>query len=156
MSTIIQGDELRTLLLGRTASKSITLAGAATHQVFTVTVGDVLITALWGKCTTTMAGTNTVQLQMDPTTGDTTTWTQADDLGSTNTEAGTLLMFQIDVDDTVNTPHVVKGAGNVLAGVAAPIGDVECVVTGAGADGVIAWYCTWIPLSDGAVLTAAA
>lgn len=158
MSTIIQGSQTRNLVLGNgpVAGKTVTLSGAATHQVFTVTGGEVLITALWGKCTTEMAGANTVQLQFDPSTGDTVAFTQADDLGTTNTAAGTLLMFQIDVDDTVNTPHVVKGSGQVIANLAVPIGDVECVVTGAAADGVVVWYATWVPLTAGAVLAAAA
>jgi hypothetical protein len=157
MSTIIQGDELRNLVLGRSpVSKEITLSGAATHQVFTVAGGEVLVTALWGVCTTTMAGANSVQLQSDPTAGDTVAWTQADDLGGTDTVAGTVLMFQFDLDDTVNTPHVVKGAGNALTSVVVTTGEVECVIGEGTADGAITWYATYVPLTDGATLVAAA
>jgi hypothetical protein len=37
-----------------------------------------------------------------------------------------------------------------------PIGEVESVVTEVTADGAIQWYCTYIPLDDGAVLAASA
>ncbi|HEX6970288.1 MAG TPA: hypothetical protein VF174_15945 [Micromonosporaceae bacterium] len=159
MANFIEGIELRKLLLGNgPVEKSTgTLTHNGTAQLFTVAGGEVLITALWGKCTTTMAGANTVQLQIDPTTGDTVAICQATDLGSTDTAAGTILMFQFDVDDTVNTPDIVKGAGNAYTNLVVPTGEVECVATGSGTvDGVISWYCTWVPLTDGATLVASA
>lgn len=146
---------VREVVLGtRVEGKLQTLAGAATHLVFTVTGGNVEITALWGKCTTTMAGANTVNIQTNPTAGDTVVVATATDLGTTDTAAGTIVAFQYDQDGTVNTPLLVKGCGSPLKFVA-PIGDVESVVTGAGADGAIQWYCTYVALDDGAVLTAA-
>lgn len=159
MSTLIAGTQTRNLVLGNgpVTGKLVTLAGAATHQVFTVTGGELLFTALWGKCTTEMAAANTVQLQFDPSgTGDTVAFTQAVDLGTTNTAAGTLIMVHYDMDGATDTPLLVKGAGKVIRDMAVPAGDVECVITGAGADGAITWYATWVPLTTGAYLTAAA
>ena len=133
-------------------SKAITLAGAAVHQIFTVAGGDVLITALWLKCTTEMAGANTLNLQVDPTTGDTVVVVAATDLGTTNTAAGTLVGV---VDESTTTPDYRKG-GRILTGLPVPIGEVEIDCVGAGADGAVTVYATWIPLTDGATLVAAA
>ena len=133
-------------------SKAITLSGAAVHQIFTVAGGDVLITALWLKCTTAMAGANTLNLQVDPTTGDTVVVVAATDLGTTDTAAGTLIGV---VDESTTTPDYRKG-GRILTGLPVPIGEVEIDCTGAGADGAVTVYATWIPLTDGATLAASA
>lgn len=133
-------------------SKSITLSGAAVHQIFTVAGGDVLITALWMKCTTTMAGANTLNLQVDPTTGDTVVVVAATDLGTTDTAAGTLIGV---VDESTTTPDWRKG-GRILTGLPVPIGEVEIDCVGAGADGAVTVYATWVPLTTGATLAASA
>lgn len=156
MTNIMAASARRDLVLGRrVAAKLQTIAGAATHQLFTVTGGNVLITAMWGVTTTAMAGANTVNVQTDPTTGDTVVVATATDLGTTDTAAGTLICGEYDQDGIVNTPSLVKGSGQPLT-FAAPIGEIESVVTNALADGAIQWYCTWIALDDGANLTASA
>lgn len=155
MSVLLNHEALRKVTLGlRVVGKLQTISGAATHQVFTVTGGNVLIT-MWGICTVEMAGANTVNVQTDPTTGDTVVIATATDLGTTNTAAGTLLGGQFDQDGTTNTPSLVKGCGEPLRFMA-PIGEVESVITGAGADGAIQWYACYLPLDDGAKLTASA
>lgn len=159
MATMIQGPELRSLVLGNPpVSKATgTLTHNGTVQLFTVAGGDVLITALWMKCTTAMAGANTVNLQVDPTTGDTVVVVTATDLGTTDTAAGTLIGVQFDQDGTTNTPSWAKGSGVVLSGLPVPIGEVELLATGSGTvDGALTVYCTWLPLTDGATLVAAA
>lgn len=154
MSVIIQGTQLREVNLGRyTQGKTSTLSGAAVHQLFTVAGGEVLITALWGKCTTAMAGANTLNLQTDPTTGDTVVIVTATDLGTTDTAAGTTIGF---VDDDTDATIDFKKGGFALRDLVVTTGEVECDVTGAGADGVVEWYCTWVPLTPGATLTASA
>lgn len=156
MTNIMSADAYRVSVLGkRVAGKLQTISGAATHQVFTVTGGNVLITAMWGLTTTAMAGANTVNVQTDPTTGDTVVIATATDLGTTDTAAGTTICANFDQDGTTNTPNLVKGAGEPLRFVA-PIGEVESVATEVTADGAIQWYCTWVPLDDAAVLTASA
>ena len=155
MSTIVDGTSLRQVNLGsRVTGQLQTISGAATHQVFTVAGGEVLVTAMWGMCTTAMAGANTVNVQTDPTTGDTVVIATATDLGTTDTAAGTVIAGQFDQDGTTNTPSLVKGCGEPLRFVATT-GEIESVVTGAGADGAIQWYCTWVPLTSGAAVTAA-
>jgi hypothetical protein len=154
VATLIQGDELRALLLGRgVVSKAIPTLSSATFQLFTITGGEVMITALWAKVTTAITGdtTGTLNLQFDPTTGDTTILVTATDLGTSNTAAGTTLGFLAQGDGTVD---YLRG-GQALRDWVVSIGDVE-TIAGVAADGGVTFYCTWIPLTDGAVLTAAA
>jgi len=157
MSVILQGDQLREIALGRgPVSKLTTLSGAAVHQLYTVAGGRVLITALWGVTTTAMAGANTVNLQTDPTTGDTVVIVTATDLGTTDTAAGTTIGTVGVTTDTAANTIIYKKGGFPLMNLIVTTGEVEADVTGAGADGAITWYCTWIPLTSGATLVAAA
>lgn len=154
MSTLIQGGELRALNLGRgPVSKATgTLTHGTTLELFTVTGGEVLITALWAVCTTTMAGANTLALQTNPTTGDTVTVVAATDLGTTDTAAGTTIGV---VDESTTTPDFRKG-GRALSGLVVTTGAIELVETGSGTiDGACTFYCTWVPLTSGANLVAA-
>ena len=153
MSNVMDPSAKRAATFGeREAAKLQTIAGAATHQLFTVTGGNVLITAMWGTTTVAMAGANTVNLQSDPTTGDTVVLVTATDLGTADTAAGTLIGV---TPQNAGAISLLKG-GCALTNWPVPIGEVESVVTGAGADGAIQWYCTWIPLDDAAVLAASA
>jgi hypothetical protein len=156
MTTMIAGSQVRDITLGRyVTGKLQTIAGANTYQVFTVTGGEVLITAMWGVTTVEMAGANTVNVQTDPTTGDTVVIATATDLGTTDTAAGTVIAGQFDQDGTTNTPSLVKGAGEPLRFIATT-GEVESVTTQGTADGAIQWYCTYVPLTVGASVAASA
>lgn len=153
MSTLINNTELREIALGRyVQGKTSTLSGAAVHQIFTITGGEVLFTAIWGKVTTTLAGANTVNLQLDPTTGDTDVWVAATDLGTTDTLAGDTIGV---VDNNTATPDFSPNR-QPLMNYIGTTGEVEADVTGAGADGVIEWYCTYVPLTAGASVAASA
>lgn len=160
MTTMIQGTELRAIALGRgPVSKAVTYT-AATHQVFTVAGGRVLITALWGVCTTSMTGANTVNLQTDPTDGDTVVVVTATDLGTTDTAAGTTIGVNTFIDDPattgVNEALIFAKGGRALRDLVVTTGEVESVGTEGTINGAITWYCTWVPLDDGATLVAAA
>lgn len=152
MTTIIQGDQLREIALGRGVVSSASGAFAAdTRTIFTVAGGEVLITALWAKCTTAITVANTVKLQANPTTGDTSDLITATDIGTTDTAVGTV--FGLDQGTTAVSKLIKNGRTNLNAVVST--GDVEQVITGSSPDGDVTWYCTWIPLSDGATLVAA-
>lgn len=154
MTVIINGSNLRSIGLGtRVVGKLQTLSGAATHQLFTVAGGEVLITALWGVCTTAMAGANTVNLQTDPTTGDTVVIASAADLGTTDTAAGTTI--GVSANAVAPATLLLKG-GLAIRDLPVTTGEIESVVTGAGADGAIQWYATYVPLTTGASLVASA
>lgn len=155
MSVLHQPDAFRNAILGGPpASKATgTLTHGTTKALFTVTGGEVLITALWAVCTVAMAGANTLALQTNPTTGDTVTVVAATDLGTTDTAAGSTIGV---VDESTTTPDFRKG-GRVLTGLVVSTGDVELVEAGSGTiDGALTFYCTWVPLTTGAVLAAAA
>lgn len=153
MSTIIHGDQLRTITLGSgPVSKAVPTLSATTFQLFTVTGGRVLITALWGVVTTSIAAAGgTLNLQTDPTTGDTVVVVTATDLGTTDTAAGTTLGTRDQGDGTTDW---VKG-GFALRDLVVTTGEVEAVGA-SGIDGGVTFHCTWIALDDGATLVAAA
>lgn len=153
MSTKVPGPDLRNLVLGNYVQgkeQDITTDGATTFQLFTVAGGEVLITALWGKVTTSITVANTVSLQADPTTGDTDVIVTATDLGTTDTAAGTLIGTMAQGDGTVDF----LPGGLALSGWVVTTGEIESAVTGTSPDGVIDWYATWVPLTPGATLVA--
>jgi hypothetical protein len=154
MTTIIQGTQLREISLGRYVQGQRSTITAGTKQVFTVAGGEVLITALWGKVSTALTlATETVALQLDPTTGTTVTWVAATDLGSTDSAVGDLIGV---VDESTTTPDF-RVNGRPLTNILATTGEIEAVVadvTGT-EDGAIDWFCTYVPLTPGATVVAA-
>ena len=154
MTTIIQGSQLREISLGRFVQGQRSTITAGTKQVFTVAGGEVLITALYGKVATALTlATETVALQLDPTTGTTVTWVAASDLGSTDSAVGDLIGV---VDESTTTPDF-RVNGRPLTNILATTGEIEAVVadvTGT-EDGAIDWFCTYVPLTPGATVVAA-
>lgn len=135
------------------ATKSTGTLAATTINLFTVAGGEVLLTALWGKVTTAVTVANSYKLSYAPTAGFAADLCTALDIGTTDTAAGTLLTFQYDMDGTTDIPVLTKTAGRVLSGI--PLTTGSLTHTSAGTDGVITWYCTWLPLVTGATLVAA-
>jgi hypothetical protein len=153
MSVLEDGVAYRKMLLGpNLVSKSTGTLAATTVPLFTIATGEVLITALYGKVTTAITVANSYKLQMNPTTGDTQDICAATDIGTTDTAAGTLLTFGLGT--TTAPPKLMSiGYGQALRDTVLPIGQIEHV--SAGTDGVITWYCAWVPLTVGATLVAA-
>lgn len=151
MTTMIQSDQQRAILLGNRAEKSTGTLAATTIPLFTVAGGKVLITSIVGEVTTAITVANSYKLQHNPTTGTTKDLFAATDIGTTDTPAGSLLGFQGLVGDSL-----LQGPGAV-ATIKQPIvltaGQIESV--SAGTDGVILWVVTWVPLDNGASLVAA-
>lgn len=137
------------ILGGPVVSKSTGTLAATTVDLFIIAGGEVLVTALWGKVTTTITVANSYKLQVAPTTGPTQDLCTAVDIGTTDTIAGTILTFGID---TATAPRALMSTkyGVALGPCPVTIGKIQSV--SAGTDGVITWYCTWIPLTDGATL----
>lgn len=156
MTVLTALTDRRNIVLGGPPTPSASGAFAAdTRTIFTIAGGEVMITALWGKVTTAITVADTVKLQMNPTTGDTKDLCTATDLGTNDTAVGTIVTFGVDPDDTAATaPDIVLGGGTALTGLVLTTGDVEQVTTGTNPDGAITWYCTWVPLTDGATLVA--
>lgn len=152
MSTILQGPQLRQIRLGSApVTKSTGTLAATTVALFTIAGGEVLITAMWGKVTTSITVANSYKLQLNPTTGDTQDLCAATDIGTTDTTAGTLLTFGLG---TTTAPKKLMsiGYGEPLTAVVTT-GQIEHV--SAGTDGVISWNVCWLPLTPGATLVAA-
>ena len=137
---------------GAPVSKSTGTLAATTVDLFVVAGGEVMVTALWGKVTTSITVANSYKLQVAPTTGATQDLCAATDIGTTDTVAGTLLTFGLD---TTTAPRKLMsiGYGVALGPVPVSIGKIQSV--SAGTDGVITWYVTWVPLTTGATLVAA-
>lgn len=152
MTTIIQSDQLRTLLFGTVVSKAYTPLVVETKTLFTVSGGKVLITSLVGVVTTDITVANTVKLQANPTTGTTQDLCAATDIGSTDTLTGAHLSFQGLTGDSL-----LRGVG-VVPTLKQPLiiaaGTIE-QVTATGADGGITWSLTYVPLDSGASVAAA-
>jgi hypothetical protein len=153
MTVVIPTNQLRTILLGSRVQATDYALVTETHTLFNVTGGKVLITSLIGVVTTTMTVANTVKLQANPTVGATGDLCAATDLGTTDTPAGDLLSFQ-----GLKTDSIVFGVGAVPTlkqPIAVAVGTIEQVTTGTSPDGNITWLLTYVPLDDGAAVTAA-
>jgi len=126
----------------------------ANVPIFNITGGRVLVTQLLGEVTVAIAaGANNFKLQSNPTATGTTTD----------------LCAALDIDaDPIGTLYSLGGApatallrgenGNVqgmsVTGVVVPAGAIECNSAGNVA-GEIKWSCFYVPLDDGAYVTAA-
>ncbi len=153
MSVLEDPVAYRKALLGPyLVSKSTGTLAATTVALFTIAVGEVLITALYGKITTSITVANSYKLQFNPTTGDTQDMCAATDIGTTDSLAGTLLTF--GASTSTAPPKLMSiGYGQALVNTVLSIGQIESV--SAGTDGVITWYVAWVPLTVGATLVAA-
>lgn len=137
---------------GPVAKSTGTITGNPTTAIFTVTGGEVLITGLYGKVTTALStDSGTYALQANPTTGDTQTIVTATDLGTTDTAVGSVVGL---TRGTTAAPAFLRG-GTAELGAVVTTGAVE-FVGAASANGAITFYATWVPLTDGAQLVAAA
>ncbi|MFB6548682.1 hypothetical protein [Streptomyces sp. NPDC056405] len=147
MSVLIQGSQLREINLGRgvESKASGALDASTTPSLFTITGGEVFITAMWAVVTTAITVANTVTIQANPTTGDSAAIVSGD-LGTTDTAAGTVL----GTDDNAAFARNGKPAQAVVS-----TGTVELDSNGTSVDGALTVYCTWVPLTDGATLVAA-
>lgn len=153
MSVLNNASAFRNAILGGApVTKSTGTLAATTVDLFIVAGGEVLVTALWGKVTTAITVANSYKLISTPTVGASQDVCTATDIGTTDTIAGTLLTFGID---TASAPPALMSTkyGKALSMVPVTTGKIQSV--SAGTDGVISWYVTWVPLTDGATLIAA-
>jgi hypothetical protein len=151
MSVLNNRSAFRNAILGGApASKAVTLS-AATLPAFTVAGGEVLITGLWLKVTTSITTDGgTVAVNCVPTAGNTITVVTATDLGTTDTVAGAVV--GLDRGTTAASKFLLGGRTDLNAIVTT--GTVN-VVGASSVNGAATIYVTWVPLTDGATLTAA-
>lgn len=152
MSTIISGDQVRSVLFGVRVSKAYDPLVVETKTLFNVTGGKVAITSIVGEVTTVITVANTVKLQANPTVGTTKDLCAATDIGTTDTPLGNLLSFQGLTGDSILTgPGAVP---TIKQPIVVNTGTIE-QVTATGADGGITWVLTYVPIDNGAAITAA-
>lgn len=150
MSVLEDGVAYRKMLLGpNLVSKATGTLSAATIPVFTVAGGEVLITALWLKVTTLIAGIGTLAVQNDPTTGATYVLVTATDLGTTDTTVGSV----VGLDHSATAaPSFLRG-GRIQLNAIATTGTID-VVGASAIDGAATINVCWVPLTVGATVVA--
>lgn len=152
MAAFIQGKQLRTLLLGNApvSKASGAISGNPTINVFTVAGGEVLITSLWLKVTTSITTDGgTLSVNNVPTVGSTMTLVTATDLGTTDTVAGSVV--GVDQGSVAASKFLLGGRVQVEQVVTT---GVVNLIGAASVNGAVTINCTWVPLTDGATLTA--
>ena len=154
MANSIDRGRLAEGLIGVQVSKSAaTLPETTTQNIFTVTIGRVLVLLLIGEVTTIVqAQANNLKVTSAPTTG--TAVDIASNLDVNAKEAGTLLLCELD-----GTALVGANAGAALSGVGlaycvVPIGSIR-IETSATNTGATKWDIWYVPLDVGAVIASA-
>lgn len=155
MSVIIQGSQIRQILVGTKVDRATAALPQTTQApVFTVAGGRVLITGLVGEVTTVMGATaTTLKVTSNPTTGTDVDLTSA--TAVTSKEVGS----QFTLPATSGSGLVVANAGGggqfpAHTPYVVPIGTID-LVTSASDTGSVKWSLTYVPLDDGANVTAA-
>lgn len=155
MSVLIQGSQLRTVLLGTKVDRATaTLPQTATGHLFQVSGGRILLTGLVGEVTVATGATATnAKITSTPTTG------TAVDLTSTAAITSKEIGAQFTLPAATGSALVVKngGAGGQLPAhnpYIVPIGYID-LITDASDTGSVKWSLTYVPLDDGATVTAA-
>lgn len=133
-------------ILGVTVTKSTGTLAATTIPLFTVAGGLVCVTSIVGRVTTAITVANSYKLQHNPTAGTTVDLCTATDIGTTDTVVGEILVAK-------KGAALAVGAALLVAPLVMETGQIESV--SAGTDGVILWYVSYVPIDDGATLTAA-
>jgi hypothetical protein len=155
MTAMIQGNQQRALLEGTAVSNAAgkTVPQNATSTIFTVSGGRVLVTGLYGKVTTIIAGTTpSAKIVSTPTVGTAVDVSSATAI--TGKEVGALIGLAGTVGTALNVQNAGAGAG-LPSAIVIPAGTLGVNVSAADATGAILWTLTYVPLDDGASVTAA-
>lgn len=159
MSVLIQGSQLRALLLGvRVERATDTLPQSTDEAIFTVSGGRVLITSLVGEVTTVIGAGTTPDLKIkyNPTAAGSDF-----DLCTAVSIASDAVGQMYYIAGSVASPGALLVGGAV--GQANPVftaplmlseGDIE-IDMDESVTGSVAWTLTYIPLDDGASVAAA-
>lgn len=157
MTVIIQGSQLREILLGvKVEEPAAVLPATGIAHLFTVAGGRVIVTGLVGQCTVVNSGTaTTVSVGVTPTTGTASAVSLASATAITSKEVGTLA----SLGATVGAALIVGGnAGAAVSiqgnnGAVVEPGTID-ITTSATNTGAWKWTLFYIPLDDGATVTA--
>jgi hypothetical protein len=151
MSVIIQGSQQRDINYGVRVRKAALALSAATLPAFTVTGGEVVITSIHLKVTTSITTDGgTVAVNNVPTAGSTNVLVTATDLGTTDTVVGSVVGLD---RGTTAAPSFLRGGRVDLSAVATT--GVLNIVGAAAVNGAVDVVITYIPLTNGAAVVAA-
>jgi hypothetical protein len=154
MSVLIQGSQLRTLLLGTKVDKATAaLPASTTGSLFTVTGGRVLVTSIVGRVTTSIqAQANAIKLVATPS-GSGAVNDLSGTVESNGLAAGGLLSITGLAGDAMvkSTGGGVSTLRNAVIVAAGAIG----LNTAATNTGSVEWSLTYVPIDDGATVAAA-
>lgn len=156
MSTLISGDQLRSLLVGvRVARATAALPQTTTSTLFTISTGQVLLTSIFGEVTTVIqTQANNTKLTFDPTaTGASQDMCAvlditADAVGTIYSITGTPATAMQDALNWVPSSKML--AQPILLKPGAIL--LDCAASNTGA---VKWAATYIPLEAGASMAAA-
>lgn len=154
MSVLIQGDQLRTLLLGTKVDRATAaLPQTATGSLFTVAGGRVLITSLVGRVTTSIqAQANAIKLVATPSGSG-----SVNDLSATVESNGLAVGGLLGITGLAGDA-MVKSTGGGVSNLRNPVVVAPGAIglnTAASNTGSVEWSLTYIPLDNGATVTAA-
>lgn len=156
MAVLIAGSAFRSMVLGPAVTRAAALLPqTATAAIFNVLGGKILITSLTGSCAVlSPATTNTLKITGTPTVGTAADWCAATSVASK--EAGTLVSLVSPVVPA--TGLVVSNAGTPLS-IPDPFvtnaGTITLTTSGSAATGTWQWVITYVPIDNGASVTAA-
>jgi hypothetical protein len=153
MSTIIQGDQLRTILLGQKVDRATAaLPQTAAGTLFTVTGGRILLTGIVGEVSTVIqTQANNTKIQSVPAVGTTVDLCAVLDI--TADEVGCLYGITGLFSDALVGANA--GAGVLQhRSIVVPVGAIKlnCAASNTGS---VKWSLTYIPLDNGASVAAA-
>lgn len=157
MANMIQGTQQRLLHMGvKVEEPAAVLPATGTAHLFTVAGGRVIVTGLVGQCTTVCSSTaTTVSVGVTPTTGTASATGLCTATAITSKEVGTLVSLPsgaagaLVVGANAGGGVQVQGAGGYVV----QPGTID-IVTNATNTGAFKWTLTYIPLDDGATVTA--
>jgi hypothetical protein len=154
MSVLNDGAAFLKALLGLKVSRATaTLPQTAQAAIFTVATGRVIVTSLVGTVTTATGATATnLSVIGNPTTG--TDVVLASVLASASKEIGATFTLPVTFGSALQVQNA-GGAGTPLGtGFILNPGTLD-ILTSASNTGSIQWTVTYVPLDDGASITAA-
>lgn len=155
MATLLQGSAYRSLVLGPAVTRAAGLLPATTYgALFNILAGKVLITSLVGEVVVVMpATTNTTKITATPTTGTAVDWTTATSTASA--QVGAIITPAVTAGGALVVANA--GAGNAVFqnGYVGQIGTLGLTTSGTAATGTVRWTLTYIPIDNGAYVTAA-
>lgn len=156
----LDGVQLRKLMMGIVvprAAQLIAITATPGLPIYTITGGVILVTGLFGVCTTTHGGVaNTMSFEINPTaaTGANSAITATTDLGATAVVGDVAVVVGAPATGPLGGHVEVNVLGSTAGkGILMNAGVIGLVATAA--NGGWRWVISYVPMDDGAYITVA-